>query len=92
MERRKAGTITGIAITAMIAYGTFSMITTLDQLHEAESSNAELRAEIEEVQADNRDLCNEISDADSDSAKEALARERLGLVKPGVIVFINQQK
>lgn len=73
----------------MIVYGTFSLITTLDNLNDAELINAGLRTEIEEVQAENRDLCDKISDADSDSAKEALARERLGLVKPGEIVFVD---
>lgn len=75
----------------MMVYGAFSLITTLDRLNDAEIINAELRTEIEEVQEDNRDLCNKISDADSDSAKEALARERLGLVRPGEIVFIDHK-
>lgn len=75
----------------MIVYGTFSLITTLDGLREAENINTELRAEIEEVQEDNRDLRVLISEADTDSAKEALARERLGLVKPGEKVYIDRK-
>ena len=76
----------------MIVYGTLSLITTLDSLNDAENMNDVLKTEIEQLQKDNRDLSYLISEADSDSAKEALARERLGLVKPGEIVFVYEQK
>ena len=91
MERKKTNTIAGIVITAMIAYGTFSLISTLDQLHEAESQCAELKAEITQAQEENKTLARLISEADSDSAKEELAKERLGLVKPCEIVFMNRK-
>lgn len=90
MERKKANTIAGIAITAMIAYGTFSLTSSLEQLHEAERTSAELKAEIQEAQEKNSNITYQMSYFDSDSAKEELARNRLGLVMPGEIVFIDQ--
>lgn len=74
----------------MIAYGAFSLIGVLDQLKEAESISSELKAEIAAVQEENSNIICLISNSDSDSEKEKLARERLGLVKPGEIVFVNK--
>lgn len=90
MERKKANTIAGIAITAMIVYGTFSLIDSLDQLNEAKAKNELLKCEIAALKEENRDLHSLISDFDSDYAKAELARERLGLVMPGEIVFTNR--
>lgn len=90
MKRRKVNTVAGIAITATIVYGTVSLILSLDQLREAERSHAELKAEIEAVRDENSELSRAIGEIDSDCAKERLAQERLGLVKPGEIIFINQ--
>ena len=76
----------------MIAYGAFSLIGALDQLREAESLSAQLNAEIEAVQEENSSIIYLNSCLDSDSEKEKLARERLGLVKPGEIVFVNKHE
>ncbi len=91
MDRKKPTVIAGLAITAMIAYGAFSLIGVLDQLKETESLSAQLNAEIEAVQNENSSIIYLTSNLDSDSEKEKLARERLGLVKPGEIVFVNQR-
>lgn len=75
----------------MIAYGAFSLVSVIDQLKEAEKISAELSAEIETVQVENSNIIYLTSCLDSDFEKEKLARERLGLVKPGEIIFINQR-
>lgn len=74
----------------MIAYGIFSLIDTSDQLNEARDKNEELKTEIAALREENSDLDSLIKDFDSDDAKARLASERLGLVKPGEIVFTNQ--
>lgn len=75
----------------MIAYGAFSLVSVIDQLREAERISTELNAEIEAVQEENSNIIYLTSCLDSDFEKEKLARERLGLVKPGEIIFINQR-
>lgn len=92
MARKRTYTIAGIAITAMITYGTFNLISSLEQLHEAERTSAELKSEIQDMQEKNNNITYLISYSDSDSEKEKLARDRLGLVKPGEIIFINQRR
>lgn len=76
----------------MITYGTFNLISSLEQLHEAERTSAELKSEIQDMQEKNNNITYLISYSDSDSEKEKLARDRLGLVKPGEIIFINQRR
>ena len=51
-----------------------------------------LRAEIQELRSQNVDLQQQIEDARTDSAIESLAREQLGLIKPGdhPLVMVEQ--
>lgn len=74
----------------MIAYGTFSLIDTFGQLNEARARNEELKTEIVALREENSDLDCLIKNFDTDTTKAKLASERLGLVKPGEIVFTNQ--
>ena len=90
MAGKRTSTIAGIAITAMIAYGTFNLTSSLEQLHEAERTCAELKSEIQEAQEKNSNITYLMSYFDSDFAKKDLAHSRLGLVMPGEIVFIDQ--
>lgn len=89
MKKRKTRTITAIAITAMLIYGAVSLFTTMLQLHRAEKINSEIRTEIRSAEEERERLVALISESDSDKSREALARKRLGLVKPGEIIFTN---
>lgn len=59
------------------------------QLHRAEKINSEIRTEIRSAEEERERLVALISESDSDKSREALARKRLGLVKPGEIIFTN---
>lgn len=83
MKKRKPRTIAGIAITAMLIYGTVSMASEAIQLNRVEMDNTKLKSEISSVEKENRKLKKLISESESDEAKENLAEERLRLVKPG---------
>lgn len=89
MEKRKTRQIAAIAITAMLIYGAVSLFTTTLRLHKIEKLNGEIKTEIASAEKEREGLHALISEIDSDKSKEALARTRLGLVKPGEIIFTN---
>ena len=57
------------------------------ELRAAAAAQQELRAELEEQAADNAALREKLEAGLSDEELERLARERLGLVKPGDKIF-----
>lgn len=79
-----------IAITAMMIYGVFSLGADISLLNEAKTQNAGLKEKTAFMRKENESLIELIENCDSPSAREALARERFGLVKPGEIIFIDK--
>lgn len=82
MKKRKMRSLALIAITAMLIYGAATLFMTALRLNRTENANSGLRAEIRAAEDENKSLRELISESGSDKAMEALARERLKLVKP----------
>ena len=89
MKRRKKNQLAGIAITAILIYGVFSLISASAHLKKAESINERLESEINAARQEQRSITALIENSGSDEQIEALARERLGLVKPSEIIFAD---
>lgn len=89
MKKRRTRTIAAVAITAILIYGAASLLSATVRLHRAEEANRKLLTEIASAEEENRTLLELIEESDSDAAKERLANERLGLVKPGEIKFTD---
>ena len=53
----------------------------------ADEFEAELDERLSELQAENCELCEKLRHSRDEDAIEAIARERLGLVMPGEIIF-----
>jgi len=90
--RRKAATLGSvIALIALVVgslFGDRGILHLMDQRQRAEV----LRREIEELRAENSRLTSEISALRSDPrAIEQVAREQLGLARPGEVVFILRE-
>lgn len=85
MKRKSTAALIGAIIPLLLLYAAVNLLSAMDQLHEAERMEISLRREIEEAEAENAGLLTKISEADRAEA----ARERLGLVKQGEIVFID---
>jgi cell division protein FtsB len=90
--RRKAATLASIiALIALIVgalFGDRGLLHLIDQRHRAEA----LAREISDLQAENARLAAEIAALRSDPrAIERLAREELGLVRPGETVFLVRE-
>jgi cell division protein FtsB len=87
--RRKAATLASIiALVALIVgalFGDRGVLHLLDQRRRAEA----LALEVDELQAENAAVASEIAALRSNPrAIERLAREELGLVRPGETVFL----
>lgn len=89
MKRRKKNQLAGIAITAILVYGVFSLISASAQLEKVESLNEKLESEINAARQEQKSITVLIENSGSAEQIEALARERLGLVKPGEIIFAD---
>lgn len=86
MKRKSTAVLIGAIIPVLLLYAAINLLSAMDQLHEAEQMEISLLREIEEAEAENAGLLTKISEAD----REQAARERLGLVKPGEIVFVYE--
>lgn len=90
--RRKAATLGSvIALIALVVgslFGDRGILHLMDQRQRAEV----LRREMEELRAENSRLTSEIGALKTDPrAIERLAREQLGLARPGEVVFILRE-
>lgn len=80
-------TLICIVLTSLTLYACASVAAVGGELRAAEAVQQELRAGLEEQAADNAALREKLEAGLSDAELERLARERLGLVKPGDKIF-----
>lgn len=87
---KKTRWMAAIVLTVLTAYAILNLISVGEAVAEAIKVSEELRNEINMAEANGQRLKQMIAESDSDEAVERIARERLGLVKPGDIVFIDE--
>lgn len=87
---KKTRWMAAIVLTVLTAYAILNLISVGEAVAEAIKVSEELRNEINIAEANGQRLKQMIAESDSDEAVERIARERLGLVKPGDIVFIDE--
>ena len=91
--RRKAATLASIILVAALVVGSLFGDRGFLQLVRQQQRAEVLEREIEELRADNRRLASEIAALRSDPrAIERLAREELGLSRPGETVFLIREE
>lgn len=86
---KRARSITAIVLASLTVYAILNLIRVRSDIVDAIAMSEELRNEINIVEANNRLLKQMIAESESDEAVEKIARERLGLVKPGDMVFVD---
>ena len=87
MHNRKIAWMTGFIITMLIVYAVGNLILVRSRLIQADVWREELTQKTAALQRENERLEQEIRDAETDAVIEEIARTRLGLVKPGEIIF-----
>ncbi len=76
---------------ALAAYFVFSLGSQFNKLHAMQSNMDSLQSQVEELKSRNAALRQEIKQIKSDSYVEQVAREQLGLVKPGETLVVQAQ-
>jgi len=90
MKIKRASIIIKVVIIAIIIYAAISLASINNQIADARADQTELEALVEETMQTNAKLEYDIDHATDDETIESLARSKLGLVKPGEIIFYDQ--
>jgi cell division protein FtsL len=86
---KKTGVVTKIIIVALIVYAVVSLISVRGKTAEAEQQKTELQQKVTQMAEANAELQYGIDHSTDDQTIEDIAREKLGLVKPGEVIFYD---
>ncbi len=89
MSKRKKSRLGLFIILAVIIYLSCIMIDQQRIIYAKQEERREIERKIEEQNRINKSLKRQKEDINSDEFIERVAREKLGLIKPGEKVFIN---
>ena len=89
MRRGRAGLITLLVIVALVLYALGSLASTRSQIERYALRADELLAEVNELERENAALEYETRRSSDDEMIEYIARNRLGLVYPGEVIFYD---
>ena len=89
MKLKRASILTKIVILALCAYAVISLLHLKSRLREAEDYNTGLQRQVVQAEQENAGLRYEIEHSGDDATIEDVAREKLGLVKPGEKIFYD---
>lgn len=89
---KKAGLLTKLLILVMIVYAAYNIATVQANIAQARQSLTSLTQEVEDARQVNAQLTYEIEHKDDPETIEQIAREKLGLVKPGEKIFYDMNQ
>lgn len=89
MRMRSAGWMTGLVIAGLMVYGCVTLLHTRAKVTEAARTEAQLQAQIAEIQEENAALQYAIENQDDPATIEDIARDKLGLVMPDEQIFYD---
>ena len=89
MKFKRASLITKIVILAIILYAGISLVSLKVQVSGAREERDELQSEVDKVQQTNAELQYAIDHSTDPETIEDIARNKLGLVKPGEKIFYD---
>ena len=89
MKLRRASIITKIVIMALIVYAGISLLSLKGQISQAREEAAALQAQVDQTARENAELEYDIQHSEDPETIEDIARNKLGLVKPGEKIFYD---
>ena len=89
MKIRKASIITKLIVIILIGYAAVSLVGLNARIQSAEKAKQELEKKAAELAERNRELEYYILNSKDPETIKSVAREKLGLVMPGEIVFYD---
>lgn len=89
MKFKKAGIITKIVIVALIVYAAASLVLVKTKTAALNAQAEELQQQVSEMTQSNAELEYKIEHSEDADTIEEIARDKLGLVKPGEKIFYD---
>ncbi len=89
MRFKKTSLLTKLLILVIVVYAAVNMVSLQNQVTEKNAEAAVLETSIEAVKQENLRLEQAIEALDTDEGVAAVARQKLGLVSKGEIVFYD---
>ena len=87
MKFKKASIFTKLVIAALMVYALISLVVVHQRTAQLQDRAAALQQQVSEMTQSNAELQYQIDH--SDDMRESVAREKLGLVKPGEKIFYD---
>ena len=88
MKFKKASIFTKLVIAALMVYALISLVVVHQRTAQLQDRAAALQQQVSEMTQSNAELQYQIDHSDDDM-RESVAREKLGLVKPGEKIFYD---
>lgn len=89
MKMKKASLISKIVIAALVIYAVVSLVSTRSQLSAAEEKCNSLQEQVDDAMQTNSELQYAVDHSDDPETIEDVARNKIGLVKPGEKIFYD---
>lgn len=89
MKFKKSSLLVKLVILILLVYSTVTLVSLQNQLQDKKAEAAQLTAEAQQLQQDNLDLQERIDNLSTEEGIEEVARNKLGLVRDGEIVFYD---
>ena len=87
MRFKRSSLLTKVLILVVVVYATVTLVSLQNQVTAKQEEAQILQTEIEAARQENLRLDQAIENLDTDEGVEAVARQKLGLVSKGEIVF-----
>lgn len=84
--------IGGLIIAALLIYAGVSLARTVDSLRDAEDMTELLKCDVEIAKSEIEELSELLSQSSTDEFYEQAAKDRLGMVNQGEIIFIDNYR
>lgn len=89
MKLKRASIITKIVIMALIVYAGISLLSLKSQISQARLQSEALQEQVAQTAQENAELEYDIEHSEDPETIEDIARNKLGLVKPGEKIFYD---
>ncbi len=87
MRFKKTSFLTKLLLLIVAGYAVFTLVRLQDRIQIARQTVSDLEAQVVYAEQDNAQLEQDLKDLDSDRSVKSIARNRLGMVEAGEIVF-----
>ena len=87
MKFVRSSLLVKLILLIVVVYATVTLVSLRRQITEKQAESAQLTSSIPSAEQENSRLTDAIENIDTDAGVEAVAREKLGMVAEGEIVF-----